>query len=194
MQLSSVQIQSPFCIFTSYIFTLAAIKMIFYSYPAQKYLKTRYGVPPSPFIPPHPASLPPPGGNSKRRISFLWFFSGSNIYVCPASNYQQPAKPLRRAGSINAKIYSADARLELHSDDDEHDVNPASQPGVMCYVCQSIKSLYIEHTGARLPSSLQGSKAPRRWRRRWSRWGLRYISLFSGCWNIDDNLFGQLTR
>merc|ERR1719494_1471093 len=51
------------------------------------YPTMQYGVPPSPFIPTHPASLPP-----------------------PASNYQQPAKPLRRAGSINAKIYSADAR------------------------------------------------------------------------------------
>ena len=83
-----------------------------------------------------------------------------NIYVCPASNYQQPAKPLRRAGSINAKIYSADARLELHSDDDEHDVNPASQPGVMCYVCQSIKSLYIAHLRrpfAQQPARLEGA-------------------------------------
>ena len=51
--------------------------------------------------------------------------SGLNICACPASNYQQPAKPLRRAGSINAKIYSADARLKLHSDDDQDDANPA---------------------------------------------------------------------
>ena len=59
--------------------------------------------------------------------SAIFVRSSLNIHACPASNYQQPAKPLRRAGSINAKIYSADARLELHSDDDEDDVKPASQ-------------------------------------------------------------------
>ena len=62
--------------------------------------------------------------------------SGLNIYVCPASNYQQPSKPLRRAGSINAKIYSADARLELDGDDDEDDVKPASQ--VSCVMCVKV--------------------------------------------------------
>jgi len=51
------------------------------------YPTMQYGVPPSPFIPAHPASLPP-----------------------PASSYQPQPKPLRRAGSINAKIYSAEAR------------------------------------------------------------------------------------
>ena len=48
----------------------------------------------------------------------------------------------------------------------------------MCHVCQSIKSLYIAHTGARLPNSLQGSKAPRRWRRRWSRWAFFFVNHF----------------
>ena len=90
-------------------------------------------------------------------ISVIFVVSGSNIFACPASNYQQPAKPLRRAGSINAKIYSADARLKLHSDDDQDDANPASQ--VSC-VYESIKSLYIAHLRrpfAQQPARLEGA-------------------------------------
>ena len=77
-----------------------------------------------------------------------------NIYVCPASNYQQPAKPLRRAGSINAKIYSADARLELDGDDDEDDVKPASQ--VSC-VSKYQKLAHLRRPFAQQPARLEGA-------------------------------------
>ena len=82
--------------------------------------------------------------------------NGLNIYVCPASNYQQPAKPLRRAGSINAKIYSADARLELHSDDDEDDANRVNQ--VSC-VSKYQKLVHRTHRRpfAQQPARLEGA-------------------------------------